>query len=48
MVETEMMEIESGSHKGQTILLSAHSTLTKVPTVAILLSLVLHTTGISL
>ena len=30
-----MMEVESGSHRGQTILLSARSTSTKAPTVAI-------------
>ena len=32
--ETETMEVESGSHWGQTILLSACSTSTKAPTVA--------------
>jgi len=37
--ETEMMEVESGSHWGQTILLSARSTSTKVPSVSTQLSL---------
>jgi len=36
--ETEAMEVQSGSHRGQTILPSARSTLTKVPTVATQLS----------
>jgi len=31
--ETEMMEVESGSHQSQTILLSAHCASTKAPTV---------------
>ena len=35
----ETMEVESGSHQVQTIFLSAHSTLTKVPTVATSISL---------
>jgi len=39
------MEVESGSHRGQTILLSAHSTSTKPPTQ---LSLALYTTDTSL
>ena len=38
----EMMEVESGSHRGQTILLSAHSTSTKQPTIATQLSLALQ------
>jgi len=37
-----MMEVERGSHQGQTILLSASSTLTKAPTVATQLSLALQ------
>ena len=40
--ETEMMEVKSESHQGQTILLSALSTLTKAPTVATQLSLALQ------
>jgi len=43
--ETEMMDIESGTHWSQTILLSACCTLTKAPTVTTQLSLaqqVLH------
>ena len=39
--EIEMMEVETGSHWDQTILLSAHSTSTKVPTIATQLSLAL-------
>jgi len=34
--DTEMMEVESESHQGQTILLSVHTTSTKVPTVTII------------
>jgi len=40
--EIEMMEVESGSHQGQTILLSARSTSTKPPTIATQLSLALQ------
>ena len=40
--ETETMEVESGSHRGQTILLSAPSTWKKAPTVATQLSLALQ------
>jgi len=40
--ETERMEVESGSHQGRTILLSAHSTSTKPPTIATQLSLALQ------
>ena len=36
------MEVESGSHQGQTILLSARSTSTKPPTIATQLSLALQ------
>jgi len=36
--ETETMEVKSGSHRSQTILHSASSTSTKVPTVATQLS----------
>jgi len=36
------MEVESGSHRGQTILLSAGSTSTKPPTIATQLSLALQ------
>ena len=32
--EIEMMEVESASYRGQAILLSAHSTSTKLPTIA--------------
>jgi len=39
---TERMEIESGSHRGQAVLLSGHSTSTKAPTVATQLSLALQ------
>jgi len=38
----ETMEVESGSHWGQTILISAHSTSTKAPTVTTQLSLALQ------
>jgi len=34
MVGDRNMEVESGSHQGQTILLSAHRTLAKAPAVA--------------
>jgi len=40
--EIETMEVESGSHRGQAILLSACSTSTKPPTIATQLSLVLQ------
>ena len=40
--EIETMEVESGSHRGQTILLSARSTSTKLPTIATQLSLALQ------
>jgi len=40
--ETETIEVESGSHRSQTILLSARCTSTKVPTVATQLSLALQ------
>ena len=40
--EIEMMEVESGSHHGQTIFLSARSTSTKLPTIATQLSLALQ------
>jgi len=40
--ETETMEVESGSHRGQTILLSARCISTKAPTVATQLSLALQ------
>ena len=40
--ETEMMEVESGSHRCQTILLSARSSSTKPPTIATQLSLALQ------
>jgi len=39
--ETETMEVESGSHKGQTGLLSAHSTSTRAQAVTTKLSLAL-------
>jgi len=42
--EIETVEVESGSHQGQTILLSAHSTSTKPPTIATHLSLALQQT----
>ena len=37
-----MMEAESGSHLGQTILLSTSTTSTKAPTITTLLSLALQ------
>ena len=37
-----MMEVKSGSHRGQTILLSARSTLTNPPIIATQLSLALQ------
>jgi len=37
-----MMEVESGSHWGQTILIPAHSTSTKAPMVTTQLSLALQ------
>ena len=40
--EIETMEVESGSHRGQTILLSARNTSTKPPTTATQLSLALQ------
>jgi len=40
--ETDMMEVESGSHWGHTILLSAHSTSSKVLTATTQLSLALQ------
>jgi len=40
--EIEMMEVESGSHLDQTILLSARSTSTKLPTITTQLSLALQ------
>ena len=40
--EIETMEFESGSPRGQTILLSARSTSTKPPTIATQLSLALQ------
>jgi len=40
--EIETMEVESGSHRGETILLSALSTSTKPPTIATQLSLALQ------
>ena len=43
-----MMEVESGSHRGQTILLSVCSTLTKPPTIATQLSPALQDTPLSL
>jgi len=40
--DTETMEVESGSHRSQTILLSTRCTSTKAPTVTTQLSLVLQ------
>jgi len=40
--EIEMMKVESGSHWGQSILLSGHSTSTNSPTIATQLSLALQ------
>ena len=40
--DIETLEVESGSHRGQTILLSARSTSTKAPIVATQLPLALQ------
>ena len=41
----ESTEVESGSHRGQTIPLSARTTSRKEPTIAVQLSLALHAMG---